>query len=103
MQIGAPRISAVDEEIAPPPPILTRRRDPDANQETWLIRYDDIRVGSIVKRQGPMELESSLLFGVASLLPAGTASHAMRPALPSEGKGHTFESCRVRHKINCLA
>jgi hypothetical protein len=23
--------------------------------------------------------------------------------LPSEGKGHTFESCRVRHKINDLA
>src|SRR5258708_3240454 len=23
-------------------------------------------------------------------------------ALPSEGKGHTFESCRVRHKINYL-
>jgi hypothetical protein len=22
---------------------------------------------------------------------------------PSEGKGHTFESCRVRHKINDLA
>src|SRR5438105_15826003 len=23
-------------------------------------------------------------------------------ALPSEGKGHTFESCRVRHQINNL-
>jgi len=23
--------------------------------------------------------------------------------LPSEGKGHTFESCRVRHNINDLA
>jgi hypothetical protein len=22
--------------------------------------------------------------------------------LPSEGKGHTFESCQVRHKINYL-
>jgi hypothetical protein len=28
-------------------PALTRRRDPDASQETWLIHYDDIRVGSI--------------------------------------------------------
>jgi hypothetical protein len=72
-------------KIAPPPPTLTRRRDPDANQEIWLIHYDDIRVGSIVKRQGTMELESSLLFGVASRLPAGSASHSMRPALPSEG------------------
>jgi len=26
------------------------RRDPDADQETYLIHYDDIRVGSIVKR-----------------------------------------------------
>ena len=24
-------------------------------------------------------------------------------ALPSEGRGHTFESCRVRHKIKHLA
>jgi hypothetical protein len=24
------------------------RRDPDADQETYLIHYDDIRVGSIV-------------------------------------------------------
>jgi hypothetical protein len=30
---------------------LTRcRGDPDADQETYLIHYDDIRVGSIVKR-----------------------------------------------------
>jgi hypothetical protein len=33
-------------------PALTRRRDPDANQETWLIHYDDIRVGSIAMRTG---------------------------------------------------
>ena len=33
-------------------PALTRRRDPDANQETWLIHYDDIRVGSISQRAG---------------------------------------------------
>jgi hypothetical protein len=26
-----------------------------------------------------------------------------RRRLPSEGKGHTFESCRVRHNINYLA
>jgi hypothetical protein len=32
-------------------PSLTRRRDPDANQETWLIHYD-IRVGSIAMRAG---------------------------------------------------
>jgi hypothetical protein len=33
-------------------PTLTRRRDPDANHETWLIHYDDIHVGSIAMRAG---------------------------------------------------
>jgi hypothetical protein len=56
--------------------LTRRRRDPDANQETWLIY--DIRVDSIAKRQGPMELESSVVFGVAPRLPAGSASHSMR-------------------------
>src|SRR5215472_445030 len=31
---------------------LTRRRDPDAEQETWLIHYDDVRVGVIAERVG---------------------------------------------------
>jgi hypothetical protein len=31
---------------------LTRRRDSDDNQGTWLIHYDDIRVGSIAMRTG---------------------------------------------------
>ena len=33
-------------------PQLTRRRDPDAQQETWLIHYDDVRVGVIAERVG---------------------------------------------------
>jgi hypothetical protein len=34
-------------------PVLTRRRDRNANQETWLIFYDgDVRVGSIGLRSG---------------------------------------------------
>ena len=33
-------------------PELTHRRDPDAQQETWLIYYGDVRVGVIVKRVG---------------------------------------------------
>jgi hypothetical protein len=32
------------------PTLTRRRRDPEANQEAWLIHHDDIRVGSIVKR-----------------------------------------------------
>jgi len=31
---------------------LTRRRDPDARQEAWLIHYGDVRVGSISLRTG---------------------------------------------------
>jgi hypothetical protein len=33
-------------------PELTRRRDPDAQQETWLIHYGDVRVGVIAERIG---------------------------------------------------
>jgi hypothetical protein len=31
---------------------LTRRRDPNAQQETWLIQYGDVRVGVIAERVG---------------------------------------------------
>ena len=33
-------------------PALTRRRDPDAQQETWLIYYGDVQVGTISERTG---------------------------------------------------
>jgi len=33
-------------------PQLTRRRDPEAQQETWLIHYGDVRVGVIAERVG---------------------------------------------------
>jgi hypothetical protein len=33
-------------------PELTRRRDPEAQQETWLIHYGDVRVGVTAKRIG---------------------------------------------------
>jgi hypothetical protein len=33
-------------------PELTRRRDPDTRQETWLIHYGDVRVGVIAERVG---------------------------------------------------
>jgi hypothetical protein len=39
-------------------PILTRRRDPDVRQESWLVYYGDVRVGAIAKRTGnPYETE----------------------------------------------
>ena len=33
-------------------PALTRRRDPDAQRETWLIYYGDVQVGTISERTG---------------------------------------------------
>jgi hypothetical protein len=33
-------------------PDLTRRRDPDANQETWRVYYGDVCVGVIAMRSG---------------------------------------------------
>jgi hypothetical protein len=33
-------------------PALTRRRDRDASQETWLIFYDGVHVGTIGLRSG---------------------------------------------------
>ena len=33
-------------------PELTRRRDPDAQQETWLIHYGNVQGGVIAERVG---------------------------------------------------
>jgi hypothetical protein len=33
-------------------PTLTRRRDPDANLETWQVFYGDVQVGTIGRRAG---------------------------------------------------
>jgi hypothetical protein len=33
-------------------PALTRRRNPDASQETWQVYYGDVRVGAIAIRSG---------------------------------------------------
>jgi hypothetical protein len=33
-------------------PALTHRRDPNAHQETWLIYYGDVHIGTIVVRSG---------------------------------------------------
>jgi hypothetical protein len=32
--------------------MLTRRRDPDAGQESWLVYYGDVHVGTIAVRSG---------------------------------------------------
>ena len=86
------------------PPLPPHR--PDANEETSLIHYDDIRVGSIVMRQGPMEPEGSLLFDVASRLPRGSPSHLMPPAASIHcGNGYaSWHSKRERRpfRIACV-
>jgi hypothetical protein len=33
-------------------PALTRRRDPEARQETWHVYYGDVRVGTIARSVG---------------------------------------------------
>ena len=33
-------------------PTLTRRRDPDAQQETWLVYYGDVHVGTVMQSVG---------------------------------------------------
>jgi hypothetical protein len=33
-------------------PALTRRRDPDAHQETWLVYYGDVHAGTIMRCVG---------------------------------------------------
>ena len=35
-------------------PALTRRRDPDARQETWRIHYGDVHVGTIAECVGSL-------------------------------------------------
>jgi hypothetical protein len=34
------------------PAVLTRRRDPDASHEAWLVHYGDVLVGTIAMRTG---------------------------------------------------
>ena len=33
-------------------PAVTRRRDPDARQQAWLIHYGSVQVGTIAERTG---------------------------------------------------
>jgi len=58
-EISAERALELSQECGPfgalivkTMPSLTRRRDPDAPQETWFINYADVRVGMISRRAG---------------------------------------------------
>jgi hypothetical protein len=71
----------------------TDRRDDRREPPISIQRYvDRAPRGTRPLFQGPAFTEPFKKRGVVYLV--------VRP--PSEGKGHTFESCRVRHEINSL-
>ena len=41
-------------------PSLTRRRDPDADQETWQVYFRDVRVGTVSERAAADPFTSGL-------------------------------------------
>ena len=49
---GAPPSPIVSPTSDRAMPALTRRRDRDAHQETWLICYDDVHAGTIMRCVG---------------------------------------------------
>jgi hypothetical protein len=50
-------------------PALTRRRDPEAHNETWLIHYDDVHVGTIsVRRYRALEAWKHAMWDEAKAL-----------------------------------
>jgi hypothetical protein len=62
-------------------PGLTRRHDPDARQETWLINYGDVRVGTIAERVGKPNRNASLamVLRLLSREPSPRVHPAARP------------------------
>jgi hypothetical protein len=74
-------------------PALTRRRDPDAQQETWLIQYGDIHLGTIRLHAGVGGIDQwAWLCGfyphpIAACALAAAPQASMRPALTSKRLG----------------
>src|SRR3569623_1200640 len=54
-------------------------------------------VGLAIKAKGPLFAELAALEGAVKSAPVAQLDRA----LPSEGRGHRFESCRVRHSSEC--
>ena len=77
-------------------PRLTRRRNPEARGETWSIRYDGVRVGTIAALAG---LNGSTQWvwscGFHTGLPAGRIRNGATPAMPDARKG--FEAAWVEY------
>src|SRR6516165_11646637 len=68
-------------------PALTRRRDPDAQQETWQIYYGDVRVGTISEETGKSTGTPSWQW-VCGFYPGNPAEHA-------RGSAKTFDQAVV--------
>jgi hypothetical protein len=79
-------------------PALIRRRDPAAHDETWLIHYDDVHVGTIAMRTGvPTNVDQ---WGwTIGFYPA---SHC---GLRASGTARSFDMARAarlkRHGVGC--
>ena len=69
-------------------PVLTRRRSPDAMQETWLVYYGDMRVGTIALRLGQSSRHRSV--GLALWLLSGQPSQGI-----DSGTAATFDRARA--------
>jgi hypothetical protein len=89
-------------------PALTRRRDPDAHQETWLVYYGDVHTGTIVRCVGnpnaapqwqwrcgfyPGSRPGECTTGTAASFEAGALGLSRRLAsIPVEPDGSRFSS-----------
>lgn len=88
---------------------LTRRRDPDARQEAWMIHYGGVQVGTIAeRRQSDRHTASAMDLRLLSRQPSrrvhrGHGRRLRRRSLGFETAwraflakrtGHEFEECR---------
>src|ERR1700739_3743686 len=72
-------------------PTLTRRRDPDASQETWLIHYGDVRIGTIAERFRPTKLKYQC---AASFKKSVSVSSIRRSAPSNQAHRPSSAACR---------
>src|ERR1700739_1744987 len=75
-------------------PTLTRRRDADASQETWLIHYGDVRVGSMGMRTG-VPIDKDQWGWSVGFLPASERG------LRASGTAKSFDAARAAFDMAC--
>jgi hypothetical protein len=69
--------------------MLTRRRDPDAGQESWLVYYGDVHVGTIGVRSGIPMTRCRGAGAAASIYPGS------EPGECTSGTAATFDQARA--------